>query len=748
MRKIQHINIIVVTIAIITCNCSVFAQHKKIVKDTLSIEKNDRNVMLNASNNVGPRNVNMGLPASLGGTTILQNGMPVVFHFWPEMPTTCWRQDATITKTMLSNMSESALDAGVVGYSVSTYDNVGTDKFKGNCYLNSNHFGLLRESFNLSGPIANGYKYSIGTYINLDPGTFNPKGYTKYYADNTKLFKFGITKDYNSSLGKGSITLFYRFANSKSLQTSYSAPYLYGANGKVSEIDGFKIGTNSYLQNAGDVYIKDAFTGVINCINPIDNYKAVSHSFDLLWKNTFNSGLYTNFDFRFRYSNVGIFSPTLSGISKADNNYTYLDGTSYKGNYVQNCVLLNTKRTPIRTTFAKFELGKKGSKHDWSVGLHEWRYDVHKYVTESTYYYQEVAANPSIVIPKNATGYQNGFHNFNSIMEYHDGNMNKLALVLKDNWNITNRFNLKAGMRMEWLALRGHYIKSEDRKSGSLEGCPLTNIKNDWLNKTITFNGIYKITSELGVLADAMYTEQGGILGNYNTGTTRNIKQSHIPMFDAGIYLNNKYINIVSKINYISRTNYSGNSNFVNPETGLVARTVVGYDVKTMGWTTDAILKPIKYFNLHFLITLQKPEYSNYSGTLNFSDGTTRDYNFNGSIVTGMSKVLLEIDPTLLYKDFTLSFNARYFSKQNANLTNTLTFESHWETFAQANYKLNKYISFNADIVNVLNQRGASGTISGTDLMNKEEASSKEGTVMSGTYIRPFTVEFGVRCNF
>ena len=50
--------------------------------------------------------------------------------------------------------------------------------------------------------------------------------------------------------------------------------------------------------------------------------------------------------------------------------------------------------------------------------------------------------------------------------------------------------------------------------------------------------------------------------------------------------------------------------------------------------------------------------------------------------------------------------------------------------------------------INLLNQRGASGSISGTDLMTAEEAASKEGTVTSGSYIRPFTVEFGLKYNF
>ena len=49
------------------------------------------NVMLNASADNGPRAVNIGLPASVGGTVVLENGLPVVYDFMGQMPTAVWR---------------------------------------------------------------------------------------------------------------------------------------------------------------------------------------------------------------------------------------------------------------------------------------------------------------------------------------------------------------------------------------------------------------------------------------------------------------------------------------------------------------------------------------------------------------------------------------------------------------------------------------------------------------------------------
>lgn len=708
----------------------------------------DRNVMLNAQNNVGPREINVGLPASVGGTNIFQNGMPITYHFWPEMPTTIWRQDATFTRSGLMGLTETAVEGGTVGYTVTSDDNRGTDKLKIKGSLSGNHFGLMRGTACVSGPISNGWKYVAGAYISFDPGTFDAPGKTKYYADNAKLVKLGLTKDYNNSLGKGAVTLFYRFAHTKSLQSSYYAPYIYSDGGKIDEIDGFTIGTDNYLINQRIVPMKDQLTGQMKTVDLIDNYKAVSHSVDLLWDNLFENGLKFNFYTRFRRSNVGIASPMMAGISDNGSEYQYLDNKPYMGKYVQNVLNLNSRRTPIYTWMTSAKIGRKSGLHDWSIGLQNQYYHVKLYATESVSYFQSIENNPQLLVPIiGAESYIDGFYGFNSVMEYHRGSMNKLALILKDKWDITPVFSLNIGARLEWQGLHGRYMESSERQNGTTAGKE-SKISNDWLNKTFALSGIYKITSEFGAQAEAMYRETGGILGNYNTGTNPNLQQSRTPLISGGIFLNNKMFNIVSKVSYISKSNYRANSNFVNPVNNLVARAVVKYDVKTLGWTTDVIFKPTNWFRMHFLLTLQNPQYGNYNGTLNFSDGSTRDFDFDGSNVTGISKILMEFDPTFIYKNWNLALHARYFGKQYANLSNTLSFEPHWETFARLGYTINKNFNAYVNVVNLLNQRGAKGNISGTDLMTADEAASKYGTVMSGTYIRPFTVEFGVGFNF
>ena len=90
--------------------------------------------------------------------------------------------------------------------------------------------------------------------------------------------------------------------------------------------------------------------------------------------------------------------------------------------------------------------------------------------------------------------------------------------------------------------------------------------------------------------------------------------------------------------------------------------------------------------------------------------------------------------------------SARYFSKQYINKTNSLYFNGRWETFGGVDYKLNDHVSFAGSIVNILNQKGASGSITSADLVT--DPTPYKNYVMAGTFIRPFTVELTTRLTF
>ena len=703
--------------------------------DSVDVKTGDRNVLLNAeSANQGPRNVNIGLPASVGGTTVLENGLPVVYFFWPEMPYRAWRMDGTINNVQLYDLGRTGIYVGDVGFSVSTFDNLGTDELAGNIGLKSNHFGLLNGTFNVSGPLAgeekNNWKFSVGGFFNFDPGTYPVKDsknpIDRYYNDQTMLFKAALTKEYSFGSGTGSVSLFYKFADSKGMGTA-GAPYVYHLDGSVSEIDGFKTGLDNYM--VGQKFmVTDAETGQLTERDAIDDYGSTTHTIDLIGKNTFNNGLNLDYTVRYHSGDVGVFAYALIGTTPG----TEADIENIR----QNVMLLASPKVPVRSLTGVVEIGKKSENHDWKIGLDQWHYKIDKFRSEIAMFGQTVEVNPEIIEGTSTT-----------FSEYHNGTENKTALFFTDKWDLA-KFVFNFGARFEYQNLRGDYIDNRDVQAEvPYLSNTRTKIKKDFFNKNFVLNAIYKVNSRLGLLAEATYMEQSGHLENYSAGNDPNLKKSSIPGGGLGIYYNHPLFSVVSKATYIKRNEYRATVNF-NNESGEVQRPTVSYDIETIGWTTDVLVTPSKNFNLHLLFTLQKPKYKNYSGTVDFETSEDRPFDYSDKIVAGIPRKLIEIDPGYQWDKLRIWASARYFSEQYANLNNTLTFKGRWETFAGLNYALYKNFELSTTFVNLFNQRGAQGTISGADLYTESEARNMEGRILSGNYIRPFTVEFGVKYKF
>ena len=61
---------------------------------------------------------------------------------------------------------------------------------------------------------------------------------------------------------------------------------------------------------------------------------------------------------------------------------------------------------------------------------------------------------------------------------------------------------------------------------------------------------------------------------------------------------------------------------------------------------------------------------------------------------------------------------------------------------------MNKKLSLGCTVVNFLNQTGAKGSIAGAELITKEQAKNIKNTLMTGSYLRPFTIEFNASLKF
>lgn len=731
-----------------------------------SKEEGNRNVMLNAASANGPREIQIGLPSA--DVNVLENGLPVTYATNPHSVNSNWRSDASLSHVGLLKISETAITTGNIGYAVNSFTQLGQEGFHGKLDYKSNHFGLQEFSLNLNGSMGKGWYYSANMYQDFDPGTFNIK--LTPYQDRTQIYKAALTKLYDK--GRGEFTAIYHYSNSHPVYTfaTQSAPFIYVGDGSVKEYGDFKLGTTSYLPTDNNIVYRDMRTGELKQTTLYD--ASENHSSEVTLMNTYkwDNGLTWKIIGRYDNAHGALVYQTPMSLIKVsgDNTYNYvtrgIDGqlTSYKGDYVQTRMSCLNSGDIDELMFTS-ELSKKFRTSTLRVGLNEWYYDI-DYTSNTTMYDQSVPADGGYAVRLYDANKRNDyFYDFNkNASEYYKGHENKLALYITHDWDITPKLNVYYGGRIEWQTLsgenaavrnaNGEYVgRFADYHLGATapDGTVIkpTSLDYDWLNYDLTAAVTYKLTNNFGLTGDFTYIVQHPKFENFAPATLPNTDKISVPLGRAGIYYNNSWLSLTSLFSYISKTN--NNSTLNLQHNGEIMAAPLTYDIQTLGWTTDVVAHPFKGFDLHFLFTYQKPTYKKYETSVTFSDGYVGKINATGNIVAEIPEVLIEIDPSyMITKDLKIWTSFRYFSKTYANINEAYYFNGHWETFGGINWQVNKKLSLGCTVVNFLNQTGAKGSIAGAELITKDEAKQYDGHLMTGSYLRPFTVEFSASLKF
>lgn len=743
------------------------AQTNKSNSEGSSKEEGNRNVMLNASSANGPREIQIGLPSA--DVNVLENGLPVTYATNPHSVNSNWRSDASLSHVGLLKISETAITTGNIGYAVNSFTQLGQEGFHGKLDYKSNHFGLQEFSLNLTGSIGNGWYYSANMYQDFDPGTFKIK--LTPYQDRTQIYKAALTKLYDK--GRGEFTAIYHYSNSHPVYTfaTQSAPFIYVGDGSVKEYGDFKLGTTSYLPTDNNIVYRDMRTGQLKQTTLYDASENRSSEVTLMNTYKWDNGL--TWKIIGRYDNAHgavVYQSPMSLIKVSGNNaYNYvtrgIDGqlTPYTGDYVQTRMSCLNSGDIDELMFTS-ELSKKFKTSTLRIGVNEWYYNI-DYTSNTTMYDQSVPSDGSYAVRLyDANKHNNYFYDFNkNASEYYKGHENKLALYITHDWDITPNLNVYYGGRLEWQALNGEnaavknangeyvgrfadYHLGATAPDGSTVIKP-TSLDYNWLNYDLTAAVTYKLTKSFGFTGDFTYIVQHPRLENFAPATLPNTDKISVPLGRAGIYYNNSWLSLTSLFSYISKTNNNSTLNLQHNEEIMAAP--LTYDIQTLGWTTDIVAHPFKGFDFHFLFTYQKPTYKKYETSVSFSDGYEGSINATGNIVAEIPQVLIEIDPSyMITKDIKIWTSFRYFSKTYANINEAYYFNGHWETFGGVNWQVNKKLSLGCSVVNFLNQTGAKGSIAGAELITKDEAKQYDGHLMTGSYLRPFTVEFTASLRF
>ena len=718
-----------------TLNKSVFA-----LEDTTKTASNDHGVMLNAKDATEPRQVEIGLPMSY--TAVSVDGLPAVYYYWPNTTSNHWRGEQLLARQGLQNIATTAIKFGEIGYGVDSYMERGGEKFKGKLKYQTNTFGAQNFDLNLSGKLAKKTYFTLSTYQNFDPGSMNLK-FTNY-IDRAQFYTAGLTHLFNDDRGRFSVFYKYNETHPLTALANY-APFTYDGDGKVSELKNFRMGRDSYLPVDGMMQYRNVKTGELVTDNLYDIIKTRTHEATALLDYDLGNNLSLAVKGKFSHSKGHSGDQLTMGFYE-DADATYADnGDAFHGTIQRRLSQINA--FCVKDAMLVAELQKKTASHDWAFGINE-LYSNIDYARSTTQYYHEVAPNPRKLIYNGVE-----YANLNGSSEYDKGFENKLAAYVNDTWRVSRNFRMGYGARVELFNLGVDYIS--DKRFGDFHiGANYTDAEgnkktvgvshhtNTGLNYAVSVSPTYNITHNFGLTGEINFLRQYRHLEAYSGTSLPYYNNRPFILGRAGIFFNSSFVNLVSAFTYARRTNDYSRLTVMseNPNEDPV---MVGASsgIETMGWTTDAMFTPFKGFTFHAMVTLQSPKYTGYK-----FEAFNKTYDFSGKTVTKQSKLIVELDPNYTYDRFNIWASFRYYGKQYANVGNSVYFNGRWETFAGASYKASKMLTFNVNVVNFLNQRGAQGTIPGSELIT--DGSQYAGTIMAGNYIRPFTVEFGAKLNF
>lgn len=731
-----------------------FAQDK-IEEDSVpnTKEVKNRNVMLNASSSDNsPRSINIGLPLYVT-TTLFEDGTPEAYAEWPCLPFWSWAGGAAYDRMGLKSLSETALTKGSLIYALDSYSRVGSDKFQGSINYTTNQFGLQKFDNSISGPIANGWQYAVSVYQDFDPNTYDFN--TEKYPLQIGIYNIALSKQFKD--GKGHMAFIYKHSKFKSLANN-EGPFYFNSDGSIDSYEGFNLGHRNYMPTADKFSYINPITGETVTTNRHNLLGTQDNEYKFRLEYNFKPTLHLNFYSKFRNVHTKQAGMNLAGITHADadDGYMLTDGTPYTGN-VQNRFMMNYdgfEKSFMNTA----ELKGNTTHHSWRIGLNIW-YEYEGDAMSSGIYAHTVAANPEwLLLPGQTSsdyakyGAMANPYTVNTGAYYLRSHEMTNALYLSDDWQVTKRLWLSGGVRLEDYNLRAQTAIGDKAHSAGWyynDGSAQTFIKKNYLNTFGVFDGRYTISHGFGLTGSYQFGRTHAIANNFTNATMPDLNPTVEHIAGLGIFFNRPWIQLVSQVNYVTSKNNKDNQQFTNTATGETVNIPVDYAVKTWGWTTDVVITPFKGFNMHALLTLQSPKYGNYNVTANFSDGTSKNVDFNGNYVTTMSKTLIELDPSYSFSKFRIWASFRYYSKQYINKTNSLFFKAHWESFAGVDYNVNKHLGFSINIVNLFNTKGANGSITSADLLEKQsDMSAYDHYLTSGTYIRPFTLEAAAHINF
>jgi len=719
--------------------------------DSLAVteKKSERNMMLNAESAAAPREINIGLPEDGGGASVYIDGIAHAMS----LPRSQyhWAGGNSYTSAGSIGLMEAVVRFGEICVLVDSRTRLGGDDFSGDFTIGTSTNGLIRFDGAVSGPLKNapGWYYSLGAYVNNDPTRVNAPNRPFVYQK--QIYNVALSKRWKHT----TLDVMYRFSIcDDNVDSGYSvAPFVYNGDGTISAFNNFRIGRDCYFTENDAVSWMDIRTGCLRYGSLGNMDRRYLHDLSFLASHKHQSGWELDAKLHFMYMQPSQYVTIgLAGIDKVteENGFQTDKGAVFTG-YLQNRLATVENQKEFDANLFLSAVKRFNARHKLGVGM-EVIYTKQTDYASTFYYAHTVEANPERVFKgidatwgMNTNGmFYDAYRIYTPIHVIHD-------------YNPVSRLLLRTGVRVRplyqsvWTAARF----GDEAKNIRVDGfnladenlCELHNLSIPAVDYAITEHINIRLVDRLFYMAEGFYSMTTKSASYYKNATIPSTAPIGNALGRGGFTYDNKWMDVTALVSYITSWN-NAKVMTVTKQIDGVSETIpwtAQYGIGTLGFTLDGNLH-FGGFNMHVLGTWQDPRYKNYRNEFVFSDGTKEVIDYTGNHVTGISQFMLELDPSYTWKNLKIWASARYYSRQYVSRTNLAYFAGHWETFAGVDWRIAQPLKLSLNFVNVLGQNGAKGSIDVADTITDD--SLLDNYVMSGSYIRPFVVDFMLTYSF
>lgn len=701
--------------------------------------------MLNAGSATEPREINIGLP---GGSVLITvdgfkhaHGLPGGPHHW--VNGNAYEPLGTM------GLMESVLWYGQYGLSVDSRTRLGGDKFSGTFTGSTSVNGLIRFDGALIGPIGKGWSFSLGAYVNYDPTSVHSP--SRFFVDQKQIYQASLTKRWSAG---ESLSLLYRISlcNDSAGGTYSVAPFVYKGDGSISKLNGFRLGKDCYMPTDESATWMDLVSGKMHHGDMSRLNKRRFHDIAIMYKCLLDSGWKVEAGGHICYMAPSReLKVSLAGIDDvtADRGFSRPDGVVFSG-LIQNrlAVLYDVHSFDMDI---RLRAQRAWKRHTLQIGAN--LVEAIQYEAGSSFHFAHTAQ----VSPYRV--FRNGLSTwgFNTNASYMNADKLQLMLTVADEWSPLERLRVKSGIRISPLF---NNVLSAVRLEGEtintrIEGFNLSNpalaelhqFRRGGLDYVLSEHLSARLSRHFSVMAEGFFSMTEKTTTYFKNATLPSLKAIGNALVRGGLTFESKYVSLTALASYITSWNNAAAVS-VTKQIGGISETqlyMAQYGIGTPGFTLDGNFH-IEGFNLHLLATWQNPRYKKYRNEFTFSDGSMAHIDYTGNTVTGISRLMLEIDPSYRWKGLRVWTSIRYYSRQFVSRTNLAWFNGHFETFAGADWDIVSHHRVSLNLVNLFLQRGAKGSIDIADTI--DDVSALEGFIMAGSYIRPFTAELSYTYKF